>query len=85
MRSLLLAGAVLAALSTSAGAWTQSLLHPEGQGATIESAMPAPPRYTGYDDRAVRAAPRPAAPATRGTAVRSQASDAPTWRSCPWC
>jgi len=84
MRSLLLAGAVLAALSTSAGAWTQSLLHPEGQGAAAATVMPMPPRYTGYDDagpRMVRRAP----PATRGTAAPSRPSDPPAWPSCPWC
>lgn len=84
MRSLLLAGAVLAALSTSAHAWTQSLLHPEGREAAVVSAMPAPPRYTGYDDGRLRAAPVRAPRAVRATEP-SRPSDPPGWRSCPWC
>ena len=85
MRSLLLAGIVLATVSTSsANAWTQSLLHPESREAAIVTAMPAPPRYSGYDGagiRAVRRVPPPVRPAV--APVRP--SDPPAWPSCPWC
>ncbi|KMO17014.1 hypothetical protein SQ03_13560, partial [Methylobacterium platani JCM 14648] len=80
----LLAGAVLAALSTSASAWTQSLLHPEGRDAAVATTMPAPPRYTGYDDPGLRAAPLRAPRAVRQVEP-TRPSDPPAWRSCPWC
>ncbi|KMO10139.1 hypothetical protein NS228_07880 [Methylobacterium indicum] len=85
MRHLLLAGAVLAAFSTSAQAWTQSLLHPESREAAIVTTMPAPPRYTGYDDLGLRAAPIRAPRATARPFEPSRPSDPPAWRSCPWC
>ncbi len=84
MRSLLLAGAVLAAVSTSsAQAWTQSLLHPENREAAVVSAMPAPPLYTRYDDAGIRVrrAPLP----VRATVAPVRPSDPPAWPSCPWC
>ena len=34
MRGLILAGAILITLVSSANAWTQSILYPEGQGAS---------------------------------------------------
>ncbi|GJD61808.1 hypothetical protein [Methylobacterium frigidaeris] len=86
MRSLLLAGAVLAAFSTSsADAWTQSLLHPEGQGTAVVTTMPTPPRYSGYDDAARRAATRRVPPAPTGVTAPTRPSDPPAWPSCPWC
>ncbi|KMO33802.1 hypothetical protein VQ03_24465 [Methylobacterium tarhaniae] len=86
MRSLLLAGVVLAAFSTSsANAWTQSLLHPEGQGSPRAATMPTPPRYSGYDAAARRAAPRRAPPVQSGVTGPTRPSDPPAWPSCPWC
>ncbi|AWN45133.1 hypothetical protein DK419_01310 [Methylobacterium terrae] len=85
MRSLLLAGAVLAAFSTSAGAWTQSLLHPEGGDAAIAAAMPAPPRYAAHGEAGPLTAPLPAPRATIRRTGPSRPSDPPAWRSCPWC
>ncbi|MCF4128207.1 hypothetical protein [Methylobacterium sp. SyP6R] len=85
MRSLLLAGVVLAAFSTgSAQAWTQSLLHPESRDAAIVTAMPAPPHYTGYGESGIRAARR-VPPMVRSTAAPVRPSDPPAWPSCPWC
>lgn len=85
MRSLLLAGAVLAAVSTSpAQAWTQSLLHPEGRDTAIVTTMPAAPRYSGYDEAGARAAHR-VPPAIRSTVAPTRPSDPPAWPSCPWC
>lgn len=85
MRSLLLAGAVLAALSTSpAHAWTQSLLHPEGRGEDVATTMPAPPRYSGTDT-ARRAAPRRIPSGQTGMFTPTRRSDPPAWPSCPWC
>ncbi len=85
MRSLLLAGVVLAAFSTgSAQAWTQSLLHPESRDAAIVTAMPAPPHYNRL--RRVRhpgGAPVP--PMVRSTVAPVRPSDPPAWPSCPWC
>jgi hypothetical protein len=85
MRSLLLAGTVLAAVSTSpAHAWTQSLLHPEGQGMAVVTTMPPPPRYSGTDT-ARRAAPRRVPSVQAGVPAPVRPSDPPAWPSCPWC
>lgn len=85
MRSLLFAGAVLAAVSTvPAQAWTQSLLHPESRGAAIVAAMPAPPHYTRYGEPGIQAARR-VPPPVRATVAPVRPSDPPAWPSCPWC
>ncbi|AWB20008.1 hypothetical protein DA075_02880 [Methylobacterium currus] len=85
MRSLLLAGAVLAAVSTSpAQAWTQSLLHPDGQGAAVVTTMPTLPRYSGTDTPR-RAAPRRVPSVQTGVTAPARPSDPPAWPSCPWC
>ncbi|MER2264797.1 hypothetical protein [Methylobacterium oxalidis] len=61
MRSLLLAGTVVLAFASSAQAWTQSILHPEGQGAAV-TLNGVTPRYTIYGAEGARAA-QPARPA----------------------
>ena len=51
MRSLILAGAALTAFATSANAWTQSILHPEGQGTSAAVTLNSvTPRYTIFSD-----------------------------------
>ncbi|MET7241916.1 hypothetical protein ABZT49_00965 [Methylobacterium sp. EM32] len=85
MRSLLLAGAVLAALSTSpAHAWTQSLLHLEGRAGVVATTIPTSPRYSGTD-AARRAAPRRIPSGQTGAPAPVRPSDPPAWPSCPWC
>ncbi|TNC11699.1 hypothetical protein FF100_18865 [Methylobacterium terricola] len=83
MRSLLLAGAVLATVSTSpADAWTQSLLHPENRDA-VATAMPVPPRTTGTGGGPRRLPLRTTRPLRQAEPTRP--SDPPAWPSCPWC
>ncbi|MDR7040455.1 MULTISPECIES: hypothetical protein [Methylobacterium] len=61
MRTLLLAGAVVVAFASSANAWTQSILHPEGQGSAV-TLNGVTPRYTIYGSEAGRSI-QPARPA----------------------
>ncbi|ACL63073.1 hypothetical protein [Methylobacterium nodulans] len=58
MRSLILAGAALAAFATSANAWTQSILHPEqSYKSDFATAFPVTPRYMAAGPQAVRGIP----------------------------
>jgi len=84
MRSLLLAGAVLAALSTSAGARTRPLPHPESRDA-VATAMPTPPRYTGTGEAGRQTPPLRAPGTTARPFEPTHPSDPPAWPSCPWC
>ncbi|GEP06603.1 hypothetical protein [Methylobacterium oxalidis] len=60
MRSLLLAGTVVVAFASSAQAWTQSILHPEGQGSAV-TLNGVTPHYTIYGPEAGRSV-QPARP-----------------------
>ncbi|MEA1834709.1 hypothetical protein U8607_21680 [Methylobacterium durans] len=76
MRSLLLAGTVLLAVASSAQAWTQSILHPEGQGAavTLNGVTPRYTIYGGDGGRSVQPA-RPAKPVRAAPAPGPFADD----------